>query len=253
MSEKNNNNKGDIKKYIACDLCGEYNPSGSDSCKGCGVLLEGRSHLVESTEEAEHTTEKKSEAGKLAGKKIEPVKLYYIAFGFLLISIILMFIGGVFDSPQPGVQSFSNMNRNPHSHDDMAAFQKISDMENALKADPANYDLMLDLAHLQNDSGLEEKAIENYLKYLENFPSNADVWIDLGVCYYKINNLTEAFNTMQKGIEINPSHQIAHFNIGIVKMAEGKTDEAKKWWRKVIEINPDNEISKKAKEFLNTH
>ena len=178
----------------------------------------------------------------------------FIIFGLLLVALLINYAAGVFDTPDVAVipQVQDNFNQN-HKGASLQNLQQINDLEAKVKANPSDMASVLDLAHLLNDSGFKEKAINNYKIYLNSDPKNADVIVDMGVCYYELGNYDEAIKLMKQAISYQPNHQIAHLNLGIVTMTAGNHDEALKYWKKAVEINPNNEIGKRAQELINSH
>ena len=190
-------------------------------------------------------------------KSLSGIKIFYVLLGLIIIGVIILLASGAFDNnvvtelqeqAQSQVQSQENSN-SPN----LANLNEISKLEEAVKQNPNDSESLLSLAHLLNDSGFFDKAIDNYKKYL-NINSNVpDVWVDMGVCYYNIQKNEDAIAAMTKAIEINPRHQIGLFNLGIVHFSSGKMDEAKKYWQRSIDVNPSADIAKKAQELINSH
>ena len=136
---------------------------------------------------------------------------------------------------------------------DLSALTEIQKLESIVKQNPDDFDTLLRLSHLLNDSGFYNKAISSYKKYLKKFPKNVDVIIDMGVCYYQLKDYNNAISTMLKGLKINPNHQIANFNLGIIYSAKGSHNTALNYWEKAYNINPNSDIGNKAKNLLDNH
>ena len=118
---------------------------------------------------------------------------------------------------------------------------------------PNDYETLEKLAHLLNDSGFFNKAIEKYKLYLQKFPDNADMRVDMGVCYFEMKQFDMAISQMKEALKYQPTHQIAHLNIGVVNYSAGNIDEAMNWWRKAVELDPDSPYGKRAKELIETN
>lgn len=155
-----------------------------------------------------------------------------------------------------------------HKHDDAqqqdfsGELKEIEGLEKKVKENPQDFDSILKLAHLYQDTGQLEKSIVNYKLYLEKFPNNADVRIDLGVSYYQMafedgskkeEYLSDAILEMEKALKYEPKHQLGHFNLGIVNLQSGKMEIAKKWLRECISIDPNTPVAQRAMEILNQH
>ena len=184
-------------------------------------------------------------------QNISTVKIVYLVIFLLLVGMIILYAGGTFVTPK--VDKSKVVNNQVHNSADMTALKEIKALESNVNNNPNDLTALLKLAHLLNDSGFYQKAIDNYNKYLEKESNNVDVIIDMGVCYYQLGNYDAAIKTMEKGITLNPKHQIAHFNMGIVSSAKGDHDNALKFWKKAIDINPTSNIGIKAKNLLDNH
>ncbi len=185
-------------------------------------------------------------------KEINSVKLVYLTLFLVVLGGVILYASGIFEDasvPEVSQQSQQGMN-NPHQGADLSKLEQINTLREHVKNNPDDHQAELDLAHLLNDSGFKQEAIQWYESYLKVHPDAADVWVDMGVCYYDLNDFTKAVNSMKKGIELNPQHQIAHFNLGIVNYAMGDVDKAKEWWEKAIQINPSSDIAAKARELI---
>jgi tetratricopeptide (TPR) repeat protein len=190
----------------------------------------------------------------MAEKKLSTAKIFYIVFGLVLFGFIVLFSSGAFDNPV--VQEIAQQAQTPENQGEspsLANMEEIQKLEQSVSENPNDFESVLRLGHLYNDSGMFDKAIEKYKIYLSSNPNESDVWVDMGVCYYNLKRNDEAISTIEKAIKINPTHQIGLFNLGIINFSAGKMDEAKKYWQKSIDVNPNAEIAGKAKELLKSH
>jgi len=229
-------------KKIFCHNCGKENLATNKFCSACGTKLD--------------KTAKSYSGANNGSKSISNTQLLIIMVGIVLVGIIILYFSGTFDKPnfvqhnanqQTNNQNFQNQQAGP----DLNSIQEIASLEKEYDKNPKNFDTLLRLAHLLNDSRFFERAIKEYTTYLKKFPKKADVWVDMGVCYYNLKEHSKAIEIMKKAIKINPNHQIANFNLGIVNFDFGKKEEALKWWKKAVAINPNSRIGKKAQELLN--
>ncbi len=183
-------------------------------------------------------------------------KIIYLVIFLLFVGMVILYAGGTFVTPKVDrskVVKNTSANENVHNSADMTALNEIKSLESMVSNNPNDLESLLKLAHLLNDSGFYQKAIENYNKYLGKKSTDVDVIIDMGVCYFQLGNYDTAMRTMEKGISLNPKHQIAHFNLGIVSSAQGDHDNAIKYWNKAVEINPTSNIGTKAQSLLDNH
>ncbi|GJQ64772.1 MAG: hypothetical protein SCALA702_38250 [Melioribacteraceae bacterium] len=239
------------EKINICKNCGEENPAANSVCDSCGADLLGKKGNKTSGNNQQNKKNRKQDLVLSTRNMLVFIIVLVIAGLFVLIA------SGTFDEPAAVVDQNTNTQHNhsdnPHGGVDMNSLQKINELQQAYENNPENTRALIDLAHLLNDSGFYEKAIQRYKEYLEISPKEADVWVDMGVCYYQLQQYDSAISAMNKGLEIKPDHQIAHFNLGIVYMASGAMEKAKDWWQKAVNLNPNTNIGKKAQDLLNSN
>lgn len=229
-----------------CKNCGAGNDVNAKFCSSCGTKLSGKPG------NAKGQTHQNKNSNKKLIVSSKTVIIFIVVLG--IIGIINLVSAGVFDSPAISESTEThqhNTNPNdPHRGIDMSQLQRINGLEEQVKSNPNDFAKLLELAHLYNDSGFKEKAIEKYKTYLKSNPNNADVWVDMGVCFYELQNYPEAIKCMEKGIELNSRHQIAHFNMGIINLAQNNVNIAKEWWQKAINIDPNSRLATTAKDLI---
>jgi TolA-binding protein len=255
-------------EVVICDNCGTENPAGTEVCEGCGVRLSRDTKVVKkqvpqkaqiekkySRKKATKEKEKLPKGSKVSTqnvKEIDSKKILGIIVAVVGGCFIILLAAGVFDKPVSSSVN-TNVTQNQGSGVDLSDLQKINELEERVKNNPDDAKSLLDLAHLRNDSGMFEKAIEDYQKYLKIVPSDADARVDMGVCYYSLRRYDEAIKEMKKALEYKPDHQIAHLNLGIVNLAAGNIDKSREWLRKAVNLNPNSEVGKRAQELLSLH
>lgn len=250
---------------IKCSVCGEELNETAKFCSGCGASIAGKSksssekknpdslpgkNADENSGKSKNKPAAKEEAGK--PNSISSTKLFYLLFSLILVGALLIYSSGVLDD-EPSAITANAAGNNPHSGVDLNNLEQINNLQTIVDKNPGDTESLLHLAHLLNDSGMKEKAIERYIQYLKTDPKNPDVLVDMGVCYFEIGKNDEAITQMEKALKINPKHQIANLNLGIVNITAGNHEKAVVYWNKAVEINPNNEIGKKAKELLKSH
>ncbi|MBA4406964.1 hypothetical protein C0389_06790 [bacterium] len=253
---------------LRCPVCGEEVIKDEKSCPSCGapIVKKNSDSKISTVKTAtgvknSQTKSETSKGGKKSNSKqtrekpnsISTTKLFYLFLTLILIGAILIYSSGILDSTPTTLPSQQSEVNKPHSGVDLKNLEQINTLEEIIKKDPKDSQSLLELAHLLNDSGLKEKAIQKYALYLKQFPKEADVWVDMGVCYFETGKNSEAISTMEKALKINPRHQIANLNLGIVNITAGNKEKAIGYWNKAIEIDPTNEIGQKAKELITTH
>lgn len=186
-------------------------------------------------------------------KEISNIALVYVVLALVAVGMVLLFGSGTFSEPE-AASSINNSNFDEiHKGVDLKKTQQINNLEQELKNNPDNLDTMLKLAHLLNDSGFHERAIEKYETYLKSDPNNADVMVDMGVCFFELHQYDKAIEVMQSAIKINPKHQIAHFNLGIVNLSADNREKAIEYWKKSIELEPNSRVARRAQELINNN
>jgi len=259
-----------------CENCGDENPSDNELCDGCGIKLEGtviqktvefkkpvtervetpqtqKSADPQKAKKKKKTQPTKKAEPKKEEKEFETKKIYLIIAVISIFIVIILFSSGVFDSSVTTVNTNVNPNQSSGSGIDLGSLQNINNLEAKLNANPDDTKTLLELAHLNNDSGFYDKAIPLYQSYLEKFPENADARIDMGVCMYNLGEYDNAIREMKKALEYEPKHQIGHLNLGVVNLTAGNVDVAKGWFQKAADLGPDTDVGKRAKELLNSH
>lgn len=254
-----------MNEEVICKVCGEPNKIGSNYCSSCGAIISEKSGWNKSEKEKLDNSGKQnsSTAGKRTSKNsnaeskpasLSTKKLIYIMLALILTGAFILISSGIFERPTNVTMVNQNSEQsNPHAGVDLNSLNQITELEKTVNQNPNDKKSLLTLAHLLNDSGFKDKAIERYQEYLKLDPKNADVWVDMGVCYYDRGKNDEAISAMEKALKIQPRHQIANLNLGIVNMAEGNKTKAINYWQKAAQIDSTNEIGQKAKELLNSH
>lgn len=250
------------EEVIICKNCGEENSSENSNCFSCGVPLKGFKNKKRVNINLTHKKNDRKKFSDSNSSKIKTInadekvldnkKLLIISSLVVIVFVIALLVSGVFES---GVQSnITEMNNQSTGTEvSLENLNEINDLENKIRANPDDLESTLHLAHLQQDSKLFEKAINNYKKYLEKNPENADARVDMGICFYNLGDNNSAINEMESALKYQPKHQIAHLNLGIVNLAAQDIEVSKNWFRKTVELNPESEAGKRAQELLTSH
>ena len=198
---------------------------------------------------------KSKASDQIDGKTLDPKVIYGILIGGIALVAIILSTSGMFDSaPVTNVPVNQNQQQgNVSSGVNLNNMQIINDLEAKIKTNPEDYKSLLELAHLKNDSGLYEAAIQNYKTYLDKNPKDADARIDMGVCYFNLQDFPKAITEMETALKYQPNHQIALLNLGVVNLSAGNLEKSKEWLKKAVELDPTSEVGKKAEQLLNNH
>jgi len=230
-----------------CNECGFKFEKEYKFCPECGTKVSGSKNPK--------TKSIESKTSIAADKTLNPNILYGILIGGIAVIALIVFSSGILDST-PVNTSGMNQNQvqsNTNSGVNLNNMQLINDLEAKIKQNPENYTSLLQLAHLKNDSGLFEAAIQNYKTYLDKNPKDADARVDMGVCYFNLQDFPNAIKEMETALKHVPNHQIAHLNLGVVNLSAGNIEASKQWLKKAYDLNPTSEVGKKAEQLLNNH
>ncbi len=239
-----------MSKFKKCSACGAQLEISYKFCPYCGKNI-SEDKEINNSEISKKVSYKQSKIKQT--KKFSATKLLYIIILLVIIGGVLIYSSGIFDEPKIDFTKSQMPDDEIHRGINLQNIQKINALEEELKANPQDISKLLTLAHLLNDSGFKERAIEKYKEYLKTDPKNSDVLVDMGVCYFDLGKYEEALKYMKEALIYQPKHQIAHLNIGIVLLTSGKRDEALTWWKKAVDLNPNNEIGKRAQELIKSH
>lgn len=262
-----------IIKIRLCDLCGEENDYEAKECDHCGVRFSGKEKLIERTIKVDDTlahkepkivSVKKSKpskqkrqetigSSKQTSKTLSTKHIYLILASF--IGLLAIFIYLSYENAKVSVGN-NNLNTGSpveQSSVDLNAINEINRLENELKNEPNNPDILIKLANLTHDAQFFEKAISYYEKYLTHKPDDNDAEVDMGVCYFELKQFDKARKIFESVIEKNPRHQIAYLNLGVVFLREGKTVEAKENFQKCIALGEHTNAGHRAAELLKSH
>jgi cytochrome c-type biogenesis protein CcmH/NrfG len=120
---------------------------------------------------------------------------------------------------------------------DPATVKRLEDM---LKADPKNFDVLRELGNLRYDERNFAEAAALYARALEVRPDAVDVRSDRGGALLQARRVDEAIEELLKVTDKAPTHPQALFILGVA-LIEGKGDRegALAVWKKLVETNPN--------------
>jgi len=231
-----------------CNQCGSKLEAHHKFCPECGAKI----NVSKSSKSGADSNQNISAVN---GKTLNPKIVYGILIGGVAVIALILLSSGMLDS-SGGVVSSVNQNEQQsatNSGVNLNSLQVITELEEKVKQNPNDYQSLLELAHLKNDSGLFEAAIQNYKTYLEKNPADADARVDMGVCYFNLRDYPNAIKEMETALKYEPKHQIAHLNLGVVNLSAGNLAKSKEWLQKAYDLNPTNEIGQKAEQLLKNH
>lgn len=145
-----------------CNQCGSKLEAHHKFCPECGAK-------INVSKSSKSGTDSNQNISAVNGKTLNPKIVYGILIGGVAVIALILLSSGMLDSSS-GVVSSVNQNEQQsatNSGVNLNSLQMINELEEKVKQNPNDYQSLLELAHLKNDSGLFEAAIQNYKTYLE--------------------------------------------------------------------------------------
>ena len=236
-----------VPSTVVCQSCGVPNAAGSEKCFACGSALTPAAPSAATSRRASASVDEPKAKGKM---KMSLTMQLVIAFAALVIVIIIIESQNAPTAAPPHAQQQTAAQP---AVPDKDILQTILLLENAVKADSANADAMLQLANALHDARMFPRAIESYKAYIRRMPKKTDAMVDLGICYFETGDVETALKEIKKALVVDPKHQMAMFNLGVILLSDNKVEESKTWLQKAIDIDPNSLAGQRAKEILHQH
>jgi tetratricopeptide (TPR) repeat protein len=120
--------------------------------------------------------------------------------------------------------------------------QAIVKMEEMLKSEPNNVQLIVHLGNLYFDTNNPQKAVDTYEKALVIDRKNADVLTDCGVMYRALKKYDKALAYFKEATQVEPTHFQSWYNMGIVYREDLKQyQKAIDTWNQLLVKIPNSE------------
>lgn len=120
----------------------------------------------------------------------------------------------------------------------------------ALRKKPDHIPVLLELAHLEAESGNVQKSSEYLTEVLHYEPQNIDAKLNLGKQLFEMGQIDDAIRLNQEILEIQPVHPDALYNLGAIYGNLGNRDRALFFWNQLMDSNPNSESGARAKEMM---
>jgi len=146
-------------------------------------------------------------------------------------------------APVPNAQPMANPAASPSQMApqelQQALAQQLPPLQERLKSDPNNAELLADVGNMYFDARQYNQAAPYYRRVLQLQPRNTDVRTDLGIAYWFLGNADQAIGEFQTALKTAPTQANTLFNLGVVQW-KGKMDAeaALATWQKLLDTNP---------------
>lgn len=120
----------------------------------------------------------------------------------------------------------------------------------ALKKKPDHVPVLLQLAHLEAESGNALKASIYLTEALQYEPRNLEAKLNLGKQMFEMGNIDDAIRLNQEILEIEPVHPDALYNLGAIYGNLGNRERALFFWNQLINSNTNSESGVQAIDMM---
>jgi cytochrome c-type biogenesis protein CcmH/NrfG len=143
--------------------------------------------------------------------------------------------------PSPHAGGMGGMERKMPSLEQMKqmADKKAAPLLEKLKSDPANKDLLSQVAKIYISTHQFKEAAGYYDKALQVDPKNVAIRTEMASCLYYNGDVDEAISQLQQSLHYDPKDANSLFNLGMIKW-QGKQDSkgALAAWQQLLKSNP---------------
>lgn len=116
-------------------------------------------------------------------------------------------------------------------------------LEQAIEAYVDNESILFELVYCYEQKGYFQKAIDCYIKYIDENPYSYTAWYNLGNSYLKISSFEKALEAYDYCLVINEKYVPAYFNTANTYVELGKYERAIEFYQKCIGFDGDESIT----------
>jgi protein O-GlcNAc transferase len=116
----------------------------------------------------------------------------------------------------------------------------LNDLSRSLKAQPQNYELMVNLCAAHRTLKNHKKALDFGQQATSARPDGDLAWINLAGISIDQGKTQQALDYYKKAIEINPNQPMGNLNLAKVVKQYGKPEEAFEYWERAAQLSPNN-------------
>jgi tetratricopeptide (TPR) repeat protein len=118
--------------------------------------------------------------------------------------------------------------------------QMIAYMHKLIELEPDFFSHHYDLAYAYEKIGDMENAVRYYELYLQEEPFSDSAWYNLGIIHNKLGNYKGALDAYDFSLAINPQNTFALFNKGNILSNEERFDEAVEVYLEYLDLEPES-------------
>lgn len=139
--------------------------------------------------------------------------------------------------------------------------QAISELEQAVSANPNYLEAIMLLAKVRLQTGNFQRVIESMEELLKRQPTYLDAQITLADAYRAAGRFDDAAAIMNQLIAANPKESRYDVFLGLIRRSQNQLEEAGKAFDKAVEVNPGDtlaldqriDLAIQAKDFAGAH
>lgn len=146
--------------------------------------------------------------------------------------------------------AFSLVKKGFDSGDTQFIMQAVQTFRDVLDINPKNTDALLGLASLCVQSGVYDKAILYYQKYLEQRPDDLQAKTDYAMATFKIGNLEQGDKLITEVLKVDNKFFPA-YAVGAIAFAQsGDKEKSNSYYEKAKEFAPSKEVLASLDQFI---
>ncbi|MBM3306909.1 MAG: tetratricopeptide repeat protein [Candidatus Eisenbacteria bacterium] len=126
----------------------------------------------------------------------------------------------------------------------------VEEYRSAVGLDSLHVGARLNLASVYVDQGSAAQALLELQKARSIDPANPMVYTNLGSTYYWLQRYTEAVEMYLEALALDPGCVEAHFNLGVAFADAQIFDEAIREWGKVVELAPGSPVARTSADNI---
>lgn len=127
--------------------------------------------------------------------------------------------------------------------------ESIEPLRRACKLQPAAPDMRYSLAAVLSEAGLQQEAIRQYQKVLQEHPDHVSSRVAIGVLHFHNLDFSAAINCFEEALKTDSANAEASYNLGLARMRVGQSQAAHECFAKALLDRPDFPEAKTCQLF----